>query len=106
MYVKLKTAEGSDTYCCRYVDIHEIGEGSPAARNGTATAGTSVQVCHATSLTTERRTSDGKTRIDSTPLDDITKTLSLPEDGEALFVMDNQRNTTNILRIRKEETSA
>lgn len=94
--VKIEHDEGSDTYTCAHLSILERTTEMPAQDR--YEPGTHVTMSEVTSVSKERVSEEGAIDMETQNLSGITKTLHVPDDGHVIYVMDNRRNTTKILR--------
>ena len=101
MYVKFEIGGRSETYCCDHAEITEIPPDSPAAKLG-AEVGTSIQMVRITSMMIERPSGSNAQRAETRPLDIKSKTLRIPGDSDAAYLMDHRRRTHKIIRAPKE----
>lgn len=95
MYLKVQDGKDAATYHCRQVEI--------APPDG---ARVSVQLFGVVSAMRERTNGAGRMTMESQTLAAETLTVRLPEDGQAIYCMDDRRRTTKIIRYTPKEATS
>lgn len=98
MYLKVENGNEAVTYHCRQVEITQDRLGMPPAVEPPV----EVQLFGVVSAMNETTSGDGKTTMHSKTLPNATLSIRLPDDGHAIYCMDDRRRTTKIIRYPKE----
>lgn len=102
--VRLEARGTFTTWTCAHCQVTEVHPGSPIAERGYR-PGIEVELCGITSVTWERPHEAG-TRVQSETRTGEYTTIQVPSEGEAIYIMDDRRNTTRVLRPTPEMVEA